>query len=352
MPTLKLVATRDITLGDIAAAARAVGRPLLHYDGRINLTNPDGPHRDVSFKGVTRRVFERANFALTDPATFDMPPNTVVFNVAGRNHLAERWVNVDFRVRSSAPGDFTAVELNTVLDAVAEAFGARPVVIFNREVLGGQGTPTDADTDVAVNDFYGFDVKAAAEEWTFPHPTRWPDAHEERLFECWRCSAVRPASSFSRKDDLIDNPMNDVLGSIVLDCTSTACDMCVRDLTERPPMRPRKRKADVLKGLTTNSSFDHGGCWNNTTSGKWMFEVQVMVTGHPIKCSTFHHVGYMNRGWPSKQAAADAYKKEFPHMRVIRKEFNWTSDWDPITRLRFVIRELTNVERLIKCTWR
>ena len=267
MPTLKLVATRDVTLGDIAMAARAVGRPLLEYDCRINLTNapagrlhrallkyddrinltnapPGGPHRDVCFRGATRRGF-KGSFALADPLTFKMPPDTVVFDVSDSKNLAENWIVADFRFRSAPFGDFSAVELTAVLDAVAEAFGARPVVIFNRKALkAGRETPAATDTDADINDFYGFDVKAAAEEWSLPEP-RWPDAHEERLFECWRCSAVLPARSFSREED---DCVNYVLGCIVLDSTSTACDSCVRDLTERPPKHPRKRKAGVLKG--------------------------------------------------------------------------------------------------------
>lgn len=341
MVKLKLIATRDITLGDIAAAAKAIQRPLLHYDGRINLADPGGPLRDVSFKGVTRG--KGRDFALADPATFEEAPSAVVFSVADCKNLAERWIDVDFRFRSTPFDDFAALELKTVFDAVVLAFGARPVVIFNQKVLGGPKTATDAD----INDFYGFDVKAAAEEWSLPDPD-WPDVHNERLFECWRCGAVRAAYSFSLEDDAV----NDVLGSIVLDNTNTACDMCVRDMSIRPPMHPRKRKADVLKGLTMGSSFERGGRQNRPHQGMvWIFEVQVMVEGHPIKCSTFRHVGYMDRGWPTKLAAADAYKAEFPHMRAIRKELAWTSDCDPCTRLRFIIRKDAYVEGHIKCTW-
>ena len=233
MTIFKLVATRDITLGDIAAAAKAIQRPLLHYDGRIDLTDPGGPHRDVSFNGVTRG-FE-GDFALADPATFEEPPSTVVFSVADCKNLAERWIDVDFRFRSTPFDDFAALELKTVFDAVVLAFGARPVVIFNQKVFGGPKTATDAD----INDYYGFDVKAAASEWSLPAP-RWPDVHEERMFECWRCKSVRPAREFSLEDDAV----NDVLGSIVLEKTSTACNRCVRDMSIRPPTHPRKRTTD------------------------------------------------------------------------------------------------------------
>lgn len=53
----------------------------------------------------------------------------------------------------------------------------------------------------------------------------------------------------------------------------------------------------------------------------------------------YEHVGYMNKIFKSKPEAAAYYDRYNPHMRGLMVHGNLWSDWDPDTRLRYVIRE-------------
>ena len=54
--------------------------------------------------------------------------------------------------------------------------------------------------------------------------------------------------------------------------------------------------------------------------------------------SKFVHTGYMKKLFASKQAAAAYYDTHNPHMRTLNAHGTWTSDWDPITKLRYIPR--------------
>lgn len=354
--SLEVIATRNVTLGDLAAAARAFGKPLLHYDGRINLSgdtsDAPGERNDVAFSfGCVGRL--AVDFAL-DPGTgeFAEPPGTVVFDVKGCAQIDEMRITATCR----APAPLSAAQLDALLSAITTAFDARPSVIVNRGSLKmGPLAPQATDSAEDVNDFWGFDVAAAMQAYTVPDD-RWPEADDERLFECWRCAGFRPAwhfpGSYGKLDDSYYgvNRVASVLARLVLGGNMTACQMCVDDVTVRySPMRPRKRKAEggvAVQPLHTVAHPQQGG-----HAGRWMMEVQVMVKGHPVRCSTFHHVGYIDKLFGSRKAAAAEYHAANPHMRPIRKESDWTSDWDPVSRRRFVIRKVCNVERTLACPW-
>jgi hypothetical protein len=53
------------------------------------------------------------------------------------------------------------------------------------------------------------------------------------------------------------------------------------------------------------------------------------------------HIGYLNRIFKTKQEACDYYHMHNQHLRVINSEYNWCSDWDPETKLLYVIRKHT-----------
>ena len=51
------------------------------------------------------------------------------------------------------------------------------------------------------------------------------------------------------------------------------------------------------------------------------------------------HIGYMNKIFKTKKEASDYYDKYNSHMRSLNAHNNWCSDWDPNTRLMFIVRE-------------
>lgn len=51
------------------------------------------------------------------------------------------------------------------------------------------------------------------------------------------------------------------------------------------------------------------------------------------------HVGYMSVVFSSKKNAAAYYDRWNPHMRPLNAHHTWRSDWDPQSRLLYVVRE-------------
>jgi hypothetical protein len=53
----------------------------------------------------------------------------------------------------------------------------------------------------------------------------------------------------------------------------------------------------------------------------------------------FEHVGYFNKIFRTKRAAAEYYNAANPHMRHLNAHNTWASDWDPNTQIRYVVRK-------------
>jgi hypothetical protein len=53
------------------------------------------------------------------------------------------------------------------------------------------------------------------------------------------------------------------------------------------------------------------------------------------------HVGYMNKIFKTKKEAVEYYDLHNPHMRSLNAHNTWASDWDPDTRLIYVVRKYT-----------
>jgi len=51
------------------------------------------------------------------------------------------------------------------------------------------------------------------------------------------------------------------------------------------------------------------------------------------------HMGYMNKVFRTKKAAANYYDLHNTHMRKLNTFDTWKSDWDPVTRYRYVVRD-------------
>ena len=68
----------------------------------------------------------------------------------------------------------------------------------------------------------------------------------------------------------------------------------------------------------------------------WILEVQ------KFRCGGFEHVGYLNVLFKTKRSAGDYYDALNPRMRKLNAHNTWTSDWDPDTYLRYIVRRMNN----------
>lgn len=51
------------------------------------------------------------------------------------------------------------------------------------------------------------------------------------------------------------------------------------------------------------------------------------------------HIGYMMAKFRTKQDACSYYDRHNPHMRSLNVHNTWKSDWDPDTKLMYIVRE-------------
>jgi hypothetical protein len=77
----------------------------------------------------------------------------------------------------------------------------------------------------------------------------------------------------------------------------------------------------------------------------YILEVQQYISDghntHPEWRGKKQHIGYMNKIFTTKKEAGDYYHLHNPHMRIVTSEYGWCSDWDPDTKLVYVVRKYT-----------
>lgn len=61
-------------------------------------------------------------------------------------------------------------------------------------------------------------------------------------------------------------------------------------------------------------------------------------TIHPEWNGKAEHIGYMNKIFKTKNDACNYYNNHHPHMRSLNAHNTWISDWEPNTKLRYVVR--------------
>jgi hypothetical protein len=61
----------------------------------------------------------------------------------------------------------------------------------------------------------------------------------------------------------------------------------------------------------------------------------------------FMHEGYMDKVFTTKQQANRYYNQHNPHLRALNAHDTWRSDWDPATRLRYVVRSYSGEIRTL-----
>jgi predicted nucleotidyltransferase len=53
----------------------------------------------------------------------------------------------------------------------------------------------------------------------------------------------------------------------------------------------------------------------------------------------YEHLGYMKAKFKTKNDACSYYDRHNPHMRSLNAHNTWESDWDPNTKLLYIVRK-------------
>lgn len=61
------------------------------------------------------------------------------------------------------------------------------------------------------------------------------------------------------------------------------------------------------------------------------------------------HIGYMKGKFKTKKDAVSYYDKHNPHMRSLNAHNNYRSDWDPNTKLLYIVRNDYLINSTIDC---
>jgi len=63
----------------------------------------------------------------------------------------------------------------------------------------------------------------------------------------------------------------------------------------------------------------------------------------------FKHIGYMKGHFKTKKDAVSYYDRHNPHMRSLNAHNTYKSDWDPNTKLLYIVREDYDINATIDC---
>ena len=64
---------------------------------------------------------------------------------------------------------------------------------------------------------------------------------------------------------------------------------------------------------------------------------------HSKKMGQFKHIGYMRITFKTKKKACAYYNMHNPHLRPLNANNNYSSDWDPETKLLYIVRKNYNI---------
>jgi len=73
------------------------------------------------------------------------------------------------------------------------------------------------------------------------------------------------------------------------------------------------------------------------------------VDGWMVQGSKIKHLGYMKGKFKTKKDAVSYYDRNNPHMRSLCGAGNYKSDWDPNTKLLYIVRDDYLVSATIDC---
>lgn len=61
------------------------------------------------------------------------------------------------------------------------------------------------------------------------------------------------------------------------------------------------------------------------------------------------HIGYMKGKFKTKKDAISYYNRHNPHMRSLNAHNTYISDWDPITKLLYIVRDDYLINMTVDC---
>jgi len=71
--------------------------------------------------------------------------------------------------------------------------------------------------------------------------------------------------------------------------------------------------------------------------------------GWLAQCGKIKHIGYMRKKFETKKQAVMYYDKHNPHMRSLNAHGNYRSDWDPNTKLLYIVRDDYLINANVDC---
>ena len=88
---------------------------------------------------------------------------------------------------------------------------------------------------------------------------------------------------------------------------------------------------------------------------KYVLEVLKFITekdgkdGRIAQDGKIKHIGYMKGKFKTKKDAVSYYDRHNPHMRSLNAHNNYKSDWDPNTKLLYIVRDDYLINSTINC---
>jgi len=83
---------------------------------------------------------------------------------------------------------------------------------------------------------------------------------------------------------------------------------------------------------------------------KYVLEVVKYHINENDKLPELIHIGYMKGKFKTKEDAVSYYDRHNPHMRSLNDDDNnYRSDWDPDTRLLYIVRDDYLINATIDC---
>lgn len=95
--------------------------------------------------------------------------------------------------------------------------------------------------------------------------------------------------------------------------------------------------------------------YNKMAKAKYVLEVLEFITekegdnGWLAQGGKIKHIGYMKGKFKTKKDAVSYYNRHNQHMRCLNAHNNYISDWDPNTKLLYIVRDDYLINATIDC---
>lgn len=100
---------------------------------------------------------------------------------------------------------------------------------------------------------------------------------------------------------------------------------------------------DTYEYQLLSGKYDHKNYMSNIFEIKKIKKLEhttyVLEVVERLSPGKYEHIGYMQSKFTTIQAACQYYDKHNPHMRKLNAHRTFKSDWDPETKLFYIVRE-------------